>query len=345
MQEPLPPAPDELTLESLEQYVVAGPDALRDPQVARALAGRVDLAQRLRTLCVALRSRPRGETDRSLRAALQRIGHTEQGVFPLPGRRPAGAPTRAPRQPRWFHRTAWSTTTAVVAGVVLMALGWSIGVHHTSRRVARAASVYSTKNGERADIVLPDGSRVSLNVASRLEVPADYAAGNRTVNLVGQALFTVPHRPGSPFTVVAGGATARVLGTSFMVRHYAADTSSIVAVREGRVAVHAVVLTAAREVAVTPRGVGAIQPARQSEFTFATGIMTLDSMPLSGAIASLDRWYDVDVRVADPALETQQIKGEFAVGSVAELANILELTFNVRVVRNGRVLTLYPQGK
>ncbi|HXC24982.1 MAG TPA: FecR domain-containing protein, partial [Gemmatimonadaceae bacterium] len=66
-------------------------------------------------------------------------------------------------------------------------------------------------------------------------------------------------------------------------------------------------------------------------------------LPLPAAIVELDRWFDADIRLGDPMLEKQRIKGEFAAGSLADLSAILELTYNVRVVRDGRVLTLYPR--
>ena len=45
----------------------------------------------------------------------------------------------------------------------------------------QAVSMYVTDQGERANIVLPDGNTVALNVASRLEVPADYLAGDHAL--------------------------------------------------------------------------------------------------------------------------------------------------------------------
>ena len=183
-----------------------------------------------------------------------------------------------------------------------------------------------------------------LNVASRLEVPADYIAGDYTVHLTGEALFTVSHHEGAPFTVVAGKTAARVLGTSFTVRHYLTDTTAIVAVNEGKVAVGATIVTARRLVEVGPTGVLLRRPADPSLFSFTTGVLTIEDMPLSSAIVELSRWYDADIRLGAPALVTQRIRGQFAAGSLADLTSILELTFDVRVVRDGRVLTLYPKG-
>ncbi|HXC26062.1 MAG TPA: FecR domain-containing protein, partial [Gemmatimonadaceae bacterium] len=121
-----------------------------------------------------------------------------------------------------------------------IAAGWNAGVRQLTRREAAAASIYTTGNAQRANITLPDGSTVALNVASRLEVPADYMTGDHTVHLVGEGLFTVVRHESTPFAVEAGTTTTRVLGTRFVVRHYPSDSATMVAVQDGKVAVRSV---------------------------------------------------------------------------------------------------------
>ena len=232
------------------------------------------------------------------------------------------------------------------AGVAVLAIGIAAAgwLRRTSESGAAGPMVtYTTTNGERANITLPDGSVASLDVASRLEVPANYQSGNRTVRLTGEALFTITHHGNRPFTVIAGSEAARVLGTSFIVRHYPTDTSTLVAVRDGRVAVHATVLAAAQEMDAGPSGTSAVRPLRRGRFSFVTGTLSLESVPAKEAIAELDRWYDADIRLGDPSLAGTHVTGECAAGSLADLTEILEWTFNARVVRNGRVLTILPR--
>jgi transmembrane sensor len=234
---------------------------------------------------------------------------------------------------------------AVIAAVVALVV---FGIAQFPRFQSRplnslATSSYATGNGERATITLADGSTVVLNVASQLQVPADFAAGNRTVRLQGEALFTVAHHRGAPFTVIAGPSTTRVLGTSFVVRHYSSDSVATVAVRNGKVAVQSNVLAANQQIEVDMHGPGHIQPANPDQFSFAFGMLTLDNVPLAQAIPELNRWYDADIRLGDSALATQRVIGGFKAGSLTDLAGILELTFNVRVVRDGQTLTLYPK--
>ena len=282
-------------------------------------------------------ARARLEARLSVLRGTQTIGKREQGrawgVFKAqPLRRGVfkGHPLR---------RAIWPTVATLVLG--LLALVWT--TRHVSHQATTIMLAYTTGNGQRATITLPDGGTVSLNVASRLEVPMDYMMGNRTVRLVGEGLFTVSHHNGTPMTVMAGGTAARVLGTSFVVRRYLSDTATMVAVRDGKVAVGTSVVTAAHMVAVGRDGVARLHASDASLFTFATGVLTLNWLPLPAAIVELDRWYDADIRLGDPALATRSANGKVGVGSLTDLAEILTLTYDVRVVRDGRVLTLYPR--
>jgi transmembrane sensor len=231
------------------------------------------------------------------------------------------------------------------AACLLVLVGWSLYSHRAHPVHARnAAFVYSTAPGQRASIMLPDGTSVLLSVASRIDVPGDYAAGNRTVILRGEAIFDVHHQADIPLIVHAGPAKARVLGTRFVVRHYPGDAKAVVAVEDGKVAVDTVVLSARQEVHVGPGGVSMIVPYRSSQFTMAEGILTIEDMRLKDAIEELGRWYNAEIHLQDERLAALRVGGKFSAGAIADLTEFLEWTLNLRVVRQGRKLTIYPKG-
>ncbi len=239
-----------------------------------------------------------------------------------------------------FQRVIY-TAVASMAAVALVVTGWFHNSNIVRPAIASQPFTYATANGERATITLPDGSSVVLNVASRLEVPSDYAAGNRVLTLDGEARFTVVHQDDAPFVVTAGPSTTRVLGTTFMVRHYANDTSAVIAVEDGKVMVQSAVLTEKQQIEVSSTGVSAVHQFAAGDFSVATRILTLNDMPLADAIVSLNRWYNADIQLGDTDLVTNRIAGRFTAGSLSDLAAVFEWTFNLRVVRNGKTLTLY----
>ncbi len=249
---------------------------------------------------------------------------------------------------RWPSRNVVRTFGIAIGGLCTAIVLIFSGSYWTRRSVdqtlSQQVSTYSTTPGKQASVVLPDGSTVILNVDSRLDVPSDYATGNRTIHLSGEALFTVNHVEHDPFIVVAGPSTTRVLGTRFVVRHYVTDTMAVIAVEDGKVAVESTVLTAAQQVSVGERGaVSDVTPVQLGRFSFARGVLTLDNVPLSAALADLSRWYDATLQLGDPALADRILIGRFTTGSISDLVENLEWAFQLRVVRNGRTLTLYPK--
>lgn len=67
--------------------------------------------------------------------------------------------------------------------------------------------------GGKAEVVLPDGSRVWLNAGSDLRYPASFGVDSRMVELNGEAYFEVAKHAGSKFTVNTKGYDVIVHGT------------------------------------------------------------------------------------------------------------------------------------
>lgn len=240
----------------------------------------------------------------------------------------------------WRSRSFYVAVTCVLA-VCAVALGIIGDWGPSSKSGTESFAVYATNAGEQATITLPDSSKVVLNVASRLEVPVDYGKKNRTLRLRGEAFFTVTQAQGNPFTVIAGPSTTRVLGTRFSVRHYPADSNATVAVQDGKVSVQSTTLTALQQASVSHDGQAYVSNASVGRFAFSKGVLNLEDQPLINAIDDLNRWYNVDIRLGSSDLKRISIFGEFEAGSITDLIEILRLTLNVSVERNGRILTLY----
>jgi transmembrane sensor len=138
-------------------------------------------------------------------------------VVPLsPFKRPAAA--RPPRAVRWF----------VAAGVSLIAVaaGWLA--------LRSGAMTIETDRAERREVVLKDGSVVSLEPETALRV--NLGRQQRYIVLTrGRALFHVAKDPTRPFIVHAGDTDVRAVGTIFGVEQK--NQGIIVTVSEGKVGV------------------------------------------------------------------------------------------------------------
>ena len=86
---------------------------------------------------------------------------------------------------------------------------------------SEAISSVATKNGNRTNIVLPDGSQVRLNAGSNLDYSnSHFNKDIREVTLNGEAYFDVVKNADKPFIIHTKRMDIKVLGTSFNVRSY-----------------------------------------------------------------------------------------------------------------------------
>ncbi|WP_333863973.1 FecR family protein, partial [Chitinophaga sp.] len=69
-------------------------------------------------------------------------------------------------------------------------------------------------------VVLPDGSRLWLNVASSASFHVPFESKERAVAITGEGYFEVAHESARPFTVKSRGQVIKVLGTAFNVNAY-----------------------------------------------------------------------------------------------------------------------------
>ncbi|MEM8517047.1 transmembrane sensor [Janthinobacterium sp. CAN_S7] len=284
-------------------------------------------------------------TDTRHQRAWDALGRTNALLASLPAQRVAAFSQRAPAAGtpsslRQRLRQLRQTTTfpplgALAGGCLLLCavLAWPLASH---LQQARFEHDYSTARGQFATQVLPDGSRIELDSGSAVDV-ALYR-DRRTVRLLrGQAMFHVHADPERPFQVMAGAATATVLGTHFSVRHVGATTQ--VSVAQGTVRVdsengaHAAVLRAGDTVSVTQQGVQALARVNaQAVGNWRAGRLDFEDATLAEALAEFQRYGDTKLVLDDPALATLRLNGSFDAKLPAQFAAALPLALPVRLL-------------
>jgi transmembrane sensor len=218
--------------------------------------------------------------------------------------------------------------------------------------VALASADMRTGVGEQRTIDLVDGSQVVLGAASSLRLAPGFGATSREVFLEGQAFLRVRHDSARPFVVNAGGTRAIDLGTAFEVRAYpnedvrVAVTEGVVEVRRDSGNLDSTVLEPGDIAEVPPTGATVVKRQQNVErlLGWTRGELVFDVAPLSNVARELERWFDVQVRIDDPALAALRWSGAPRIGE--SLETILELietslqSKGVRAERNGNVITL-----
>jgi transmembrane sensor len=242
----------------------------------------------------------------------------------------------------------------LAAGIAaLVVLGWWAGAHRGPARVATADSAipvteYATKRGQRLRLTLPDGSGVMLGPESVLRIAAGYGAGAREVELTGDGYFTVTHDAARPFRVRAANGVIRDLGTRFVVRARRGEPGVRVVVAEGSVALgraasaDSVVLSRADLGDITASGELSRQRgvALGPWLAWTEGRLVFAAAPLPAVLAELGRWYDVDVRIADPRLATRTLTTTLQDESAAEALEQIRASLGAKLTRDGRRFVL-----
>jgi ferric-dicitrate binding protein FerR (iron transport regulator) len=196
--------------------------------------------------------------------------------------------------------------------------------------------------GSRTTITLRDGTTLVLGPASRLRVPADFGRQTRTVDLDGEALLTVVHDARHPFAVRTARATVRDIGTTFAVRAYRDDPVDRVVVAQGEVAIGNVTLGARDGASVDAAGRVTVERSidPSHDLAWAQGELAFKDTPLSDVVRELARFYDVDVKVADNALEAKPVTGTFRGQTVDEVLKEIAFAVGGRYERSGRSVVI-----
>ncbi len=111
---------------------------------------------------------------------------------------------------------------SAVAAILLIAALAGIQYFDGNNNSIKNSSVRSfvAAHGERKNIQLPDGTNVTLNGGSKIEINDNYGTLTRDVFLQGEAFFDVKHNAKLPFIVHTAAMDVKALGTAFNVKAY-----------------------------------------------------------------------------------------------------------------------------
>lgn len=193
-----------------------------------------------------------------------------------------------------------------------------------------------TARGQREAVALTDGSRLTLNTATRLRTAV--TPKQREVWLEqGEAFFDIAHDASRPFVVHAGRQTVTVLGTKFSLLREGDQLR--VAVLEGRVQVQ----TAQSRPAVLVRDDTAVADANNvlvskqtrqqvnAALSWLQGKLVFDQVSLAEAASQFNRYNRKQLVIADDAAAKIAIGGVFDANNAEAFARLLHVGFGLHV--------------
>lgn len=261
-----------------------------------------------------------------------------------------------PRVQEWLRAPAVRRTPIYVwwaaAAVIVVAIGLAFAAVYLQVRPVQ----YATAVSEQRDVLLADGSRVTLNTDTALTVR--YAASSRRLELErGEAIFAVKHDAARPFEVVAGQTVTRALGTEFNV-----DLRSDrirVSVIEGVVRVSAAADDGTSKVRPL---VPALTKGRSAEFrdeddriveaaadlkriqAWRARRLEFSDTPLPEALEEFNRYSTAHVIIGTADLNTVRVSGVFRIGDTEGFLFSLREALGVQTLATQEEIVLLRAG-
>lgn len=202
------------------------------------------------------------------------------------------------------------------------------------------ASDYQTSVGERQHARLADGTQITLNSDSAMDVLFDSA--QRLLHLRRGEVYIVTAADPRPLTAQTQQGQLLALGTRFSVRQLADET--LLAVYEGAVQVRPErasvasgenIIRAGQQVRFNRERLGNIEPVRETTLAWQRGLLVADDMPLRQWTQELMRYADQHLE-CDPALDELRVSGTFPVDDLPLALAMLAQTYGLQVRQNGR---------
>lgn len=253
-------------------------------------------------------------------------------------------------QPRRSLAGAKYWLAACAASILVMiAAGGVVRQESPARPSIRQAAVphlpvrqsYATAIGGQKKFTLADGSVVTLNTNSRIDV--EILGDRRDIHLVrGEAYFDVVHDKARPFTVYADRYVVRDIGTAFAV-HLLDNCLVNVRVTKGSVEI-----AAPRHKGKTSKSLGVVVAGHDVVFgqkieraetvsdaelsrklAWRQGQLIYSGQPLADVLADISRYSDIQIELADPELRNLPVGGAFSVNQTDAIFAALENNFGV----------------
>ncbi|MDR0226112.1 MAG: FecR domain-containing protein [Burkholderiaceae bacterium] len=237
---------------------------------------------------------------------------------------------------------------ALVGSGTVAGLSWQLAGRQEGMRSWLAD--YRTGTGERRDLMLADGSALTLNTGTSVDVSMD-AAQRRIVLHGGEILVRTARsagaRDGRPFTVHTPQGRILALGTRFTVRSEGEQTvvsvlQDAVQIQTRQDAGHSLRLQAGQQAVFSGQRLGAPMPADPAQVSWVEGSLVVDGWRLEDVVRELAR-YRPGRLACDPAVAELRVSGVFPLADTDRALAVIARAFPVRAAGMTRYwVTLVP---
>lgn len=209
--------------------------------------------------------------------------------------------------------------------------------------------VVTVKQGNRAQVTLPDQSKVWMNSNSKL-IYRNGENNTREVKLIGEAFFKVEKDKSRPFIVSANNIQVEVLGTSFNVKARLGSDIIETSLVEGSVKLSGADLSQdyylkPNEKAIYSNALKSIKienTDNEVETAWKDNKLQFKSERFGDVVNRLEEWYGVKIISNCPKIENDIISGAFKGESLKTVLETFAIQYKIKYSNKGdSVVVLY----
>lgn len=247
--------------------------------------------------------------------------------------------TDRPEGQRWRWKKIGLELLKVAAVVLVL-----VAIQFLGKTEETGYQTLYVPSGQRAELTLPDGTKVWLNSRTQLVYPLAFSK-TREVKLDGEAYFTVAHNEKQAFVVKTEDMDIRVLGTEFNVKAYTASDEQQVDLLKGSVELSGDAV-GRYPLRMTPkesiRKIGKrLERSRIDDydyFKWKEGLICFNNESVETIIKKLELYYDIHIVVHKKDILNEYYSGKFRTkDGIEQVLNILQLEHDFTYVKDNNL--------
>ena len=256
------------------------------------------------------------------------------------------------RKSPWNIAWKWTQIAAVIMFPVLLFVAYQLYDENAS--LTGKTTTFSTHQGEKANIVLPDGTSILLNENTVLSYnTAHFQGRRREIAFEGEASFQVAKDAHRPFVVKSQGLSVQVLGTTFNLLARKDDDIAKLALLSGKVDLasllsHQNKLVKPKQIAILDKSTGYIsvynaEDEMQEVTAWQRNEIVFRDAPLSKVISTIEKNYGVKFIFKTAPNMTDVFTGTMLSNDLNENLRILEQSYHVKSTLCNKTITITSQ--
>lgn len=208
--------------------------------------------------------------------------------------------------------------------------------------------IFSSPTGQRANLILPDGTEVNLNSHSILKYKQNFGKENRELSFTGEAFFKVAKDESKPFIIHSKELKIRVLGTKFNFYNYDSEEYAEVALVEGRLQVNT---NDNQSVQLLPNEKLTFEKKTNKLIKAHTTLVTelgwkksqleFEETPLREVIKTIERCYHVQIIAEEGKWLDDHYSAIYKDISLDEILEILQIHYHFNIKKSEEINKIY----